>query len=101
VNESGSFNENDLDITRSSFFFPADPETSQSIDPFDQFYDLVSVEGGKIVSIVEHSVGEVIGKLGVVSKSIKTGSSKRRGKKSDEGDKAGPSSGAKRPRVKT
>jgi hypothetical protein len=99
VNESGSFNENDLDITRSSFFFPADPETSQSIDPFDQFYDLVSVEGGKIVSIVEHSVGEVIGKLGVVSNAVKTGSSKRRGDKPDEGDEAGPSSGTKKPRV--
>jgi len=94
VNENGSFEEKDLSIARSSFFFPADPETSQSMDPFDQFYDLVSIDNGEL-SVEEHTVGEMVGKLRIGDKSTKSGSSKRRGKESDQADEES----SKRPRV--
>jgi hypothetical protein len=96
TNENGSFDEKDLSIARSSFFLPANPETSQSVDPFDQFYDLVSIANGEI-SIVEHTVGEMIGKLAVANKPTKSRSSKRREEESEAGG-AGPSID-KRPRV--
>jgi len=64
--------EKDLSIARGSFFFPADPETWQAAGPSDQFYDLVSIDKGRIVSVVEHSIGETVGKLRVTkSKSSK------------------------------
>jgi hypothetical protein len=84
--------EKGLSIAQSSFFFPADPDTWQSVDPSDQFYDLVSIDNGKIVSVVEHSVGEMVGKLRIGDKSTKSGPSKRRGQ-------AESSENTKRPRV--
>jgi len=96
VNENGSFDEKDLSIARSSFFVPADSETSQSVDPFDQAYDLVSIDNGKVVSVMEHSVGEMVGKLRLVHKSTKSGPSKRKENKSDQ---AAEGSKRSRPRV--
>lgn len=76
-NEGDCIAKRDPIIAQSRFFFPAEPETSQSVHPSDQFYDLASIVDGEIVSCVEHFVGSMVGMLGAAKRPAKPGSSKR------------------------